>query len=291
MSKELDAIFFRNFTLILIALAVFGVFAAIMGRYIATLVPEAGVADTIIADRVAPVGEVYTEDNPPPAAATAVAASSAAAGGADKGKQVYDSVCMACHATGVAGAPKLGDKDAWAGRIVQGVEILHEHAIKGFQGAAGLMPPRGGRADLPDEDVKAAVDYILANSGGLAAPASAVPSTAAAEAPAGTATASAEAAPLAASEAVPPSAATSGAGKQVYESACFVCHAQGVAGAPKFADKDAWRPRIAQGADTLYEHAVKGFMGKGLMPPKGGRPDLADEDVKAAVDYMVDAAK
>jgi len=81
-------------------------------------------------------------------------------------------------------------------------------------------------------------------------------------------------------------------GKGTYDKACFVCHAAGVAGAPKFGDKADWGPRIAQGNDTLYTHALKGFTGKkGMMPAKGGNAGLADADVKAAVDYMVSHGK
>jgi cytochrome c5 len=81
-------------------------------------------------------------------------------------------------------------------------------------------------------------------------------------------------------------------GKKVYDSACFACHAQGVAGAPKIGDKAAWEPRIAQGMDTLVTHAVNGFQGKsGVMPPKGGYMNLSDEEVAAAVAYMVEQAK
>jgi len=84
-------------------------------------------------------------------------------------------------------------------------------------------------------------------------------------------------------------AATSGAdGKAIYDKVCFACHATGVAGAPKFGDKEAWKPRIAKGKATLYDHALHGFMGKGMMPPKGGKADLSDGNVKAAVDYMVE---
>ena len=81
-------------------------------------------------------------------------------------------------------------------------------------------------------------------------------------------------------------------GKDVFTSACFACHGTGAAGAPKAGDKGAWSPRIAQGNDTLYNHALHGFTGKsGTMPAKGGRADLSDDAVKAAVDYMVSLAK
>lgn len=80
-------------------------------------------------------------------------------------------------------------------------------------------------------------------------------------------------------------------GKVVFESVCKMCHGTGVGGAPKLGDKAAWEPRIAQGMETLDTHAIKGFKGKALMPPKGGRASLSDDEVKAAVQYMVDAAK
>lgn len=77
-------------------------------------------------------------------------------------------------------------------------------------------------------------------------------------------------------------------GKAVYDSACFACHAAGVAGAPKLGDKGLWGPRVAQGYDTLIASVING---KGAMPPKGGRPDLDDEAIRNAVGYMVDAAQ
>jgi len=77
-------------------------------------------------------------------------------------------------------------------------------------------------------------------------------------------------------------------GTEVYENVCQVCHASGLAGAPKVGDKSAWAPRIAQGKSTLYEHAVKGFSGKkGVMPAKGGRPDLSDDLIHQAVDHLI----
>lgn len=68
-----------------------------------------------------------------------------------------------------------------------------------------------------------------------------------------------------------------------------MCHAAGVAGAPKPGDKADWGPRIAQGKDVLYKHALEGFNGaKGSMPARGGAPSLSDDDIKAAVDFMAD---
>ena len=81
-------------------------------------------------------------------------------------------------------------------------------------------------------------------------------------------------------------------GQTTYQQACFACHGTGAAGAPKTGDKAAWKSRIAQGADKLNEHALKGFKGKtGFMPAKGGRSDLSDDAVKAAVQFMVDQSK
>jgi cytochrome c5 len=125
--------------------------------------------------RIAPVAKVDIDPNAPapapqaaPAAAPAQVAAAAipppapgkaaAAGGA--GKDVFDKACSACHATGVAGAPKFGDKAAWAPRVAQGLDVLHTHALQG----KGAMPPKGGNPALPDADVKAAVDYMVAAS-------------------------------------------------------------------------------------------------------------------------------
>lgn len=92
--------------------------------------------------------------------------------------------------------------------------------------------------------------------------------------------------------AVLPAAALAADGQAVYGKSCTVCHATGVAGAPKLGDKADWGPRVAQGKNVLYTHAIKGFTGKkGTMPPKGGMTQLSDDDVKAAVDYMVGQAK
>lgn len=80
------------------------------------------------------------------------------------GQKTYQAACFACHGTGVAGAPKTGDKAAWKARIAKGNDTLYKHAIEGFKGDKGVMPAKGGRADLKDADVKAAVDYMVAQS-------------------------------------------------------------------------------------------------------------------------------
>jgi len=79
----------------------------------------------------------------------------------DVGEQTYKKACITCHDTGMAGAPKFGDKAAWKGRIAQGIDTLYEHAIHGFKGATGFKLAKGGRHDLSDDDVIAAVDYMV----------------------------------------------------------------------------------------------------------------------------------
>lgn len=80
------------------------------------------------------------------------------------GEEMYKAACTACHDQGIGGAPKLGDKSVWAPRIAQGNDVLYKHAIEGYQGKAGLMPPKGGRVDLSDELVRAGVDYMIERS-------------------------------------------------------------------------------------------------------------------------------
>lgn len=98
----------------------------------------------------------------PPVAAPAPAPAAVAVN--EAGKSVYGKACALCHAAGVAGAPKPGDKEDWAPRIAQGNDVLYKHALEGFTGAKGAMPARGGNASLSDDDVKAAVDFMVAQS-------------------------------------------------------------------------------------------------------------------------------
>lgn len=83
---------------------------------------------------------------------------------AGAGKAVYDKSCALCHGAGIAGAPKLGDKADWSARIAQGKPTLYKHAIEGYTGTKGVMPPKGGATALSDDEVKSAVDYMAAQA-------------------------------------------------------------------------------------------------------------------------------
>ena len=228
--------------------------------------------DSKVLTRIQPVGEVVLADASGPK-------------GALTGEQVYGQVCKTCHDAGLAGAPKLGDKGAWSARIAAGEKTLDQRAIAGFK----AMPAKGGNADLTDDEVRRAVVYMANKSGANWKEPAAAPA-AVASASAAPAVASASAPPAASAPA--PAAAGKADGKRVYESTCTVCHGAGLAGAPKVGDKAAWAPRIAQGINVLYAHAIGGLTGKGgVMPPKGGNLALTDPDVRAAVDFMVAAVK
>lgn len=81
-----------------------------------------------------------------------------------QGKKIYSKNCFACHGSGAAGAPKLGDTENWAPRIAQGMDTMAGHAIAGYKGSAGYMPPKGGFMTLDDADVTAAVAYMVSES-------------------------------------------------------------------------------------------------------------------------------
>jgi cytochrome c5 len=240
--------------------------------------PAAGAVDTELAtaQRIQKVGTVEIRDANRPLAA---------------GADVYKAQCAACHDAGLAGAPKAGDAGAWAARIATGYEALLNSALKG----KGAMGAQGGGA-YRDAEIGRAVVYMANAAGGKfeepqqAAPAAAAAPAAPAAAPApapvvAAAPAAAPAAPAPAPAATPVAAAN---GEALYKQACTVCHAAGVAGAPKTGDKAAWAPRAAMGVDALTASVIKG---KGAMPPKGGAMAASDADIKAAVQYLLDVAK
>ena len=237
-----------------------------------------GLGAEAVARRIQPVGAVEVKDVSDPASLKS-------------GEQVFAAVCTACHTAGVAGAPKVGDTEAWAPRIKTGYEALLNSALKG----KNAMGAQGG-GDYSDVEIGRAVVY-MANKGGakfdepkVGAPAAA----AAAEAPAPKAAAAPAAAeaPAAVVAVVATTAATTAkadasAVPALYTQVCAVCHVAGVAGAPKFGDKAAWAPRVALGVDALTASVIKG---KNAMPPRGGSAG-SDADIKTAVAYMVNAAK
>lgn len=240
--------------------------------------PGAGAVDTelAVAQRIEKVGSVEIRDANRPLEA---------------GATVYKAQCAACHEAGLAGAPKFGDAGAWAARIATGYEALLNSALKG----KGAMGAQGGGAFRDAEIGRAVVHMANAAGAKFAEPQMAAPAPKADAAPApAPAAAAPAAAPAAAAPAAPaapapaPAAAVAANGEAVYKQACTVCHAAGVAGAPKTGDKAAWAPRIAQGVEALTASAIKG---KGAMPPKGGAMAASDAEIKAAVQYLIDRAK
>ena len=235
------------------------------------LTPEA------VAQRLQPVGRVEIKD------ASDVAT-------LKTGEQVYAAQCVACHGSGAAGAPKLGDAAAWGPRVKLTYEALLTSALKG----KGAMAAQGG-GDFSDVEIGRAVVYMANQGGGkfdepkvaaavAAAPAAATPVPAPASAAAAVATVPPAAIVVAAAA---PATAKVEAVPALYAQACAVCHATGVANAPKLGDKAAWAPRLAAGVDGLTASAIKG---KGAMPPKGGTA-APDAEIKAVVAYMVASVK
>ncbi len=176
MSLEKDQIFFKNFSIVVAILAllmvIFLVAALIIGGTI-SYGDDSARAEKI-SERTAPVGNVRSEGEPAPeemAAADGNGESSTAAADSDDaapGKSTYESVCIACHSGAIDGIPALGDADAWAPRIDKGMDKLYDNAINGYQGEESgmMMPPKGGDDSLSDDEVKAAVDYMVEESQG-----------------------------------------------------------------------------------------------------------------------------
>lgn len=235
--------------------------------------PAAGAVDPELATamRIQKVGSVELRDANRPLAT---------------GEAVYTAQCSACHAAGLAGAPKFGDAAAWGPRIATGYEALLNSALKG----KNAMGAQGGGAFSDIEIGRAVVHLANAAGGKFAEPQAPAAADAAAAPAAEAAPAAAPAAAEAPAAAAPVAAAAvpaAGAGEALYKQACAVCHAAGVAGAPKFGDKASWSARVGLGLDGLTASAIQG---KNAMPPKGGST-ASDADIKAAVEYMLAAVK
>ncbi len=147
MTNQEDRNVMKTLMMVIGALTAFFIFSIMAARMVSASADPMVESATI--DRIKPFGEVNIGKAPVMKASSGV-----------DGKATYQSACFACHGTGAAGAPKLGDKAAWKNRIAQGDATLFDHAINGFKG----MPAKGGNASLSDAAVKAAVEYMVKGS-------------------------------------------------------------------------------------------------------------------------------
>jgi cytochrome c5 len=151
-------VFFGNFIGVLAVLALMGVVFFLLADSVTNDMGNTSEVDALIraktAENIKPVGEVNI------GAAPAAAAAPVAAAGPRSGEDVYNAHCAACHATGAAGAPKHGDKAAWAPRVAQGMDTLLMHATNGLK----MMPPKGTCAECSEEELKGAIEYILSTT-------------------------------------------------------------------------------------------------------------------------------
>ena len=241
--------------------------------------------------RIQPVGQLaLAEIGPAPGSRT--------------GEQVFQSVCKTCHEAGIAGAPKFGDKAAWAAPIKQGFTVLVQHAINGLQQNGKVMPPKGGNADLADTEVARAVAY-MANAGGAAFKEPAAPAAPAAPAPVASASpianaAAATPAAVPAAAPAPAAAAAAPAGALDQKSAeammqkngCAACHGidKKIVG-PAYVDVAA-KYRGDKNALAQLSQKVKaggsGVWGAIPMPPN---TQVSDADIKSLVSWILTLKK
>jgi len=191
--------------------------------------------------RIRPLARVELAANP---------AGGSAAVGSRSGEELFKAVCFACHETGLNGAPKVGDKAAWAPRIGVGLDVL----VKSARAGKNAMPARGG-SDATDEELTRAVAYITNKSGANFT----VP---------------------AAGEKI---VSNERSGEQIAKSVCLKCHETGVKGAPKISDKAAWTQRASKGIDAMAQSVIRGH---GNMPARGGLTDVSDAELKNAIAYL-----
>ncbi|MEM1243696.1 MAG: c-type cytochrome [Pseudomonadota bacterium] len=173
------------------------------------------------------------------------------------GEKIYNNVCSVCHTAGVAGAPKIYDAYEWQMRLKnQGLDTLYVHAIKGYNS----MPQKGGCLDCSDTEIKAAVDYILANSRDVS-----------------------EMQNIRRAETKPVDTSIEH-GQKIYAQACSQCHDDGRLGAPKLGDQKVWQQLAKKNIDILYRNTL---LGKHHAPYRGGCKQCTNADILAAVKYMV----
>lgn len=232
----------------------------------------ATVADTTdhaTATRILPSGQLKMGDGVEPGQRT--------------GKQVFDKICLQCHAadSSVAHAPKLTNNSEWSARIAKGFDTLVKNAINGFTDK-GNMPARGGSAELTDDEVARAVAYMVNQSGGGAPDESTIGTGAKSGS-----TDSAASAPAGGES----SAVSESQAQALFEKTCFACHGanSAVPNSPKITRNEDWVERVKQGKETLFKHAIEGYTNPktgGIMPARGGS-SYSDDEIKAIVTYMV----
>jgi len=166
--SQKDDHFFNTFSVVIGGLVALAIGLIVLARAIGYPFEQARIDDDqrmaeVIDSHIAPLARVAVagQDNSGLEIKTADDGATAAMALPANAQETFKAVCSACHAAGIAGAPKAGDHAAWAPRIAQGKEVLYSHAINGFHGKNGVMPAKGGRSDLPDDLVKQTVDYLV----------------------------------------------------------------------------------------------------------------------------------
>jgi len=277
VSEDHEQHFLKVFIGVFVALTVFTLFCVVVAR---SLAPASDTSDDTILNaalqsRISPVGSVNTGEVEEAAAPVQVAAQSPA--------DLVAGNCAACHASGVAGAPKTDDAAAWEQRREAGLDALVASVING----KGAMPPRAGTS-LDDDQLRAAVQH-LAGFETDGAGADAEPATDAAA----TDTAAPETTPETTPETATAETAEAGSAmvagaltdkiKSTVDGLCLGCHLAGVAGAPKIGDAKAWDERAEKGLAGMVSVVSSG---KGAMPPRGGS-DLTDDELGPAIEYLM----
>ncbi len=166
---------------------------------------------------------------------------------------MYENYCSGCHASGAGGAPKYGSAADWTPVLKAGINKVYDNAIKGIGG----MPAKGTCVSCNDQDIKLAVNYMVASVTGPDGKIANV---------------------------TPMKKLTMEDGKLLYEQNCSVCHASGFQGAPKPGDVEAWKPMVQAGFLETYINVLTGREGH---PPRGACAACSDADLKAAVKYMM----
>lgn len=173
--------------------------------------------------------------------------------GAKAGKALYENYCSGCHEAGAGGAPKYGDGASWTPILKAGMNTVYNNAIKGING----MPAKGTCISCSDQDIKQAVDYMVA---AMLGPDGKIVSV------------------------TPVKKLTIADGKAIYDTNCSVCHNSGFQGAPKPGDVTAWKPMVNAGFLDTYVNVVTGRKGH---PLRGACSNCSDAELKAAVKYMM----